>query len=139
VYYGGKLGNGTDGEREHAEQGTPVPVSPTLGPGGPNLTGIKAIAAGGDTRLAVTQEGKVFGWGLDYSGMLGTAASGVHTLYPVEIQGVSNVVEVALEDTPSSWSRNRTGKQKFSRSGATRRASSATQASQNRRPRPFPS
>jgi alpha-tubulin suppressor-like RCC1 family protein len=96
AYYGGKLGNGTDGEREHAEQGSPVPVSPTLGAGGPDLTGIKAIAAGGDTRLAINQEGKVFGWGLDYSGMLGAAASGVHTVYPVEIQGVGNVVEVAL-------------------------------------------
>jgi alpha-tubulin suppressor-like RCC1 family protein len=89
----GTIGNGSD-----ASQTRPVRVQAPRNPGsgispGP-LSGVSAIAAGGDFALALLNDGSVVSWGFgEYLGILGTApdlCGGNHdtpcSLYPVQVQ-----------------------------------------------------
>lgn len=77
------LGNGTsDGSST-----TPVRVS--------NLTGVTAIAAGGNSRYALRSDGTVWSWGSNVEGQFGnTTASGFSNV-PVQVPTLTGVTAVA--------------------------------------------
>ena len=59
-----------------------------------SLPAVQALAAGGDHVLALTRDGKVFGWGRNAEGQLGLGDN-QNRFSPVEISGLSNVVAIA--------------------------------------------
>lgn len=63
----GKLGDGTETDRAR-------PVQVLTAPGTP-LTGIVAIAAGGEFSLALDNQGAVYAWGINEVGQLGNGSS----------------------------------------------------------------
>ncbi|HYF96333.1 MAG TPA: hypothetical protein VD969_29350 [Symbiobacteriaceae bacterium] len=79
-YFGG-LGNDTT-----VDSGTPVPVM--------DLTGVKAIAAGGHKTLALKADGTVWAWGDNSYGQLGNGST-AHSSKPVPVQGLTGVKAIA--------------------------------------------
>lgn len=84
----GQLGNGA----QTYQQCNPVRVI--------NLSGVTAIAAGGNHSLAVKSDGTVWAWGENGSGQLGDGTTSMR-LSPVQVQNLTDVVAVAAG---SSWS-----------------------------------
>ena len=80
--HAGQLGDGTN---DHAN--TPVQVIASKGDG--FLTGVTAIAAGGDFSVALKEDGSVWTWGHNYFGQLGIGTSGAGTNMnrPVRVKG----------------------------------------------------
>jgi alpha-tubulin suppressor-like RCC1 family protein len=70
----GQLGDGTSG----TDRKTPVKVS--------NLSGVKAIAAGGKHSLALKTDGTVWTWGYNYYGQLGDGTT-TNSSTPVQVSG----------------------------------------------------
>ncbi len=65
-----------------------------------NLTGVKAIAAGGNHSLALLANGTVKAWGDDESGQLGDGKS-TDSEVPVPVPGLSGVVAIAAGEEHS--------------------------------------
>lgn len=61
----------------------------------PGLTNIVKISAGKYHALALAENGTVWAWGDNWSGELGTVASGDYQLTPVPVPGLTNVVDIA--------------------------------------------
>lgn len=78
----GQLGNGTT-----TTSNVPVQVS--------GLSGVIAVAAGGDHALALKSDGTVFGWGLDNYGQLGDGGNGSPRLTPVAVLNLFGVRKIA--------------------------------------------
>jgi alpha-tubulin suppressor-like RCC1 family protein len=66
-------------------------LTPTRVPG---LTGVKAIAAGGDHSLALTESGEVYAWGGNSYGQLGLG-DGKDRLTPTKVPGLTGVKAIA--------------------------------------------
>jgi alpha-tubulin suppressor-like RCC1 family protein len=64
----GELGDGTTSDR-------PYPVPVLASPGGPPLTGVRALALGPDHSCAVTEAGEALCWGSNPAGQLGDATT----------------------------------------------------------------
>ena len=79
----GQLGDGTS-----TNSPTPVEVEGVSGVG--TLTGIVAIAAGGNHSLALRSDGTVVSWGYNGFGQLGNGTT-TNSPTPVEVEGVSGV------------------------------------------------
>ncbi len=79
----GELGNGTNESR------APLPVAVH------GLSGVVALAGGGEDAYAVEKDGTVWAWGAGSSGQLGNGALGSESDVPVQVRGLSGVVEVA--------------------------------------------
>jgi alpha-tubulin suppressor-like RCC1 family protein len=79
----GELGNGTT----TATQIAPVPVS--------DLSGVAAIAAGGNFSAALLDSGSVMTWGLDKYGMLGDGVVGTSTDVPGPVVGLGKVASIS--------------------------------------------
>ena len=75
----GQLGNGNNDNSN-----VPVQVEGLGGSG--YLTGITAIAAGGDTSIALKNDGTVLAWGIDNSGELGDG-NNTNSNVPVQVKG----------------------------------------------------
>jgi alpha-tubulin suppressor-like RCC1 family protein len=88
----GQLGDGTSTLR-------PQPVQ-VAGVSGGVLTGIKAVAAGGNHSLALSTTGVVYAWGANGNGQLGDGTT-TNRNTPVETQGLSHAVAVAAGSTHS--------------------------------------
>jgi alpha-tubulin suppressor-like RCC1 family protein len=87
-------GVGPVGDGSTSQSAIPVRVK---GPGGMgNLSGITAVAAGGDHRIALKDDGTVWAWG-SYSGDGKTATR----LTPVQVQNLSGVIAIAAGDIHS--------------------------------------
>jgi hypothetical protein len=80
----GALGNGTTGRVETI---TPTAVS--------GLASVQAIAAGGNSAVALREDGTVLDWGSGEDGKLGTGKYGDSNV-PVSVQGVSEAKSVAM-------------------------------------------
>ena len=78
----GQLGNGTMGGDFNVAR--PVP----------GLNGVTAIAAQGDTSLALLSNGTVMAWGKNDAGQLGDGGSSASAV-PVAVSGLHNVVAIA--------------------------------------------
>jgi alpha-tubulin suppressor-like RCC1 family protein len=78
----GQLGNGTMGGDFNVAR--PVP----------GLSGVTAIAAQGDTSLALLSNGTVMAWGKNDAGQLGDGGGGSSDV-PVAVSGLHNVVAIA--------------------------------------------
>jgi hypothetical protein len=66
----------------------------------PNLSNVVAIAGGDRFSLAVRRNGRVFAWGDNSAGQLGTNATAVtFTNRPVLVAGISNVVLISAPKT----------------------------------------
>ena len=65
---------------------SPVPV--------PGLTGVVAMAAGGDHSLALKSDGTVWAWGDNYYGQLGDGTT-TNQPSPVQVPGLTGVIAVA--------------------------------------------
>src|SRR5437016_4202716 len=70
-----------------------LPVSSFPRPIG-NFTNALAVAAGGTHALALTADGRVFAWGTNDSGQLGTGNTN-YSATPVQVPGLSNALAVA--------------------------------------------
>jgi alpha-tubulin suppressor-like RCC1 family protein len=94
----GELGNGTDQSRADL----PVAVH--------NVSGVVAVAGGGENGYAVEKNGTVWAWGAGSSGQLGNGTLASES-EPVEVHGLSGVVKVtgggsgafALEKNGTVW------------------------------------
>jgi alpha-tubulin suppressor-like RCC1 family protein len=103
----GQLG---DGNKGHEASDVPVPVS--------ELSGVTAIAAGGDHSLALLSNGTVMAWGNGDAGELGNGSEAKSNV-PVPVSGLSGVMAIAtgdedcfalLEDgTVMAWGENDSG------------------------------
>ena len=82
----GQLGN----DAALVDQGTPVPVS--------GLTGVKAVAAGGNFSLALLNDGTVMSWGLDRSGQLGDGLPAADRATPATVPSLTGVKAIAAGD-----------------------------------------
>ncbi|MGI8667123.1 MAG: fibronectin type III domain-containing protein [Jatrophihabitans sp.] len=88
---------GTDAEGELGDNGasslarTPVPV--------PGLTGVTAVAAGGQDSYALRSDGTVWGWGSNTSYQLGKGQPAGKSLVPVQIPTLSGVTAIAAGTT----------------------------------------
>ncbi len=88
----GIYGDYSTGRSAHVSA-TPVKVN--------GLQGITAIACGGKLytnvgfALALSEDGKVWAWGNNSRGQLGTGSEGGENLTPTEVPGLSNVVKIA--------------------------------------------
>lgn len=78
----GRLGNGEDG----GEAGVPFRV--------PGLSGVAAVAAGARFSLALARDGRVFGWGENVAGQLGTGDVEQRES-PTLVQGLDDVALIA--------------------------------------------
>ncbi|MGO8669787.1 MAG: RCC1 domain-containing protein [Capsulimonadaceae bacterium] len=90
----GELGSGTT---SYSYSSTPVQVVDPTDPTG-YLTGITAIAAGGDFSLALRSDGCVVGWGSNFWGQLGYGSGGFDTANhptPVPVQDLTNVTTIS--------------------------------------------
>lgn len=86
----GQLGNGT-------RTGSNMPVRVVV----PSEYGkVKKISCGLEHNLALTEEGKVLAWGSNVYGELGDGTE-VNRLVPVEVQGLSNIVEISAGNNSS--------------------------------------
>jgi len=63
-----------------------------------SLSGIVRIVAGDDTSFAIRNDGTVFGWGGNFSGQIGTGASGSAVPSPVEVPGMKNAKRISTGD-----------------------------------------
>lgn len=83
----GQLGNGTNGPG--TDSNVPVPVS--------SLTGIIAIAGGGEHSVALKNDGTVWTWGHNAFGGLGNGTNGPGTdsNVPVQVSSLSGITAVA--------------------------------------------
>jgi alpha-tubulin suppressor-like RCC1 family protein len=79
----GELGNGTNQSRATL----PVAVH--------NLSGVVAVAGGGENGYAVEKNGTVWAWGAGSSGQLGNGTLGSPSDVPVEVHGLGDIVAVA--------------------------------------------
>ena len=79
----GQLGNGTF----RNIQDTPVPVK--------GLTGVTAVAAGGEHALALKSGGSVAAWGENFDGQLGNGGPPGDSNVPVAVQGLTTAVAVS--------------------------------------------
>ena len=94
--YEGQLGDGTN-----TLQNTPVQVKGIGGTG--NLTGIKAVAAGGYNSMALQNDGTVLAWGYNSDGQVGDGTKGGSTSKntPVQVKGeggtgnLTNIIAIA--------------------------------------------
>lgn len=103
----GQLGNGTSGVERNWE---PAQVK--------NLSGVTAIAAGGEHALALLSNGKVMAWGANNSGQLGNGTT-TQSDVPVEVSELSEVVAISAGENFSlallksgavkSWGQNNLG------------------------------
>jgi hypothetical protein len=59
------------------------------------LTGVRAIAAGGEHSLALMANGAVMAWGGDESGQLGTGVAKPSSTVPVPVKGLTGVTAVS--------------------------------------------
>lgn len=59
------------------------------------LDDVQAISAYGRHTLALTEDGKVWAWGCNESGELGTGSMGGDSNVPVEVKGLDDVIAVA--------------------------------------------
>jgi alpha-tubulin suppressor-like RCC1 family protein len=83
----GQLGDGNTVSSQ-----TPVQVT--------GLTGVTQVAAGDGFGLALRSDGTVWAWGWDRNGVLGDgAATGSDSDVPVQVTGLSNVIQVAAGPT----------------------------------------
>ncbi len=102
----GQLGDGG----EEGFVNTPVAVS--------GLTGVKAIAAGGQHSLALLSNGTVWAWGANESGQLGNGTV-VSSNVPVQVKGLTGVKAIAAgahhslallsNGTVMAWGANESG------------------------------
>ncbi|PWA04230.1 RCC1 domain-containing protein [Flavobacterium psychrotolerans] len=83
----GQLGNGTS-----VSTNTPGQVN--------TLTGITAIAVGGEHCFAIKNNGTVWGWGDNLFGQLGKGDN-IYTLTPLQINSLTNVTAIALSSDSS--------------------------------------
>jgi alpha-tubulin suppressor-like RCC1 family protein len=60
-----------------------------------NVSGIVAIAAGGNFSLALAADGTVWGWGINQSGELGTGATSTPVYSPVQVRNLNGIVQIA--------------------------------------------
>lgn len=81
--WNGQLGNGT------LDSGTSLPVQ-VIG-----LTGVAAIAAGGDHSLALKSDGTVWAWGSNYQGELGDGTTVGTRSSPVPVSNLTGVIALA--------------------------------------------
>jgi alpha-tubulin suppressor-like RCC1 family protein len=73
----------------------PVNVEDVAGDKNP-LTGVKAIAAGGNFALALLENGTVVGWGNDIQGQLGNGKEELGPLlHPVVVEGLEHITAIA--------------------------------------------
>jgi alpha-tubulin suppressor-like RCC1 family protein len=79
----GQLGNGTDDNQSDV----PEPVT--------GLTGVTAVAAGGQHSLALQSDGQVMAWGEDTDGQLGTGDSSGATSLPGRVVDLTHAVAIA--------------------------------------------
>jgi alpha-tubulin suppressor-like RCC1 family protein len=89
----GRLGNGTTNSTANPN---PTQVS--------NLTGVLAVSGGGSHSLAIKSDGTddstaidgtVWTWGNDFNGQLGDGGANTNQNTPVEVSGLTDVVDVA--------------------------------------------
>jgi hypothetical protein len=86
----GQLGDGKLGKKFNST--TPVKVA--------GLSGVVAIAAGGEDSLALLENGTVFAWGSNKAGELGTGATGLlDSSEPIQVVGLSGVSAIAAGPT----------------------------------------
>ena len=88
----GQLGHSATEEEEHEEQEgqmSDVPVTVEA------LTGVKAIAAGGDDSLALLNDDTVMAWGEDTYGELGDGSITRSHEVPVAVSGLSGVAAIS--------------------------------------------
>lgn len=80
----GQLGDGTTGEGPNHVRLTPVKVQQS----GSDMTGVKAISAGGAHTCALKTDGTVWCWGFALFGQMGngTTGDGLKQLVPVKVQ-----------------------------------------------------
>ena len=83
----GALGRLGDGSAD-SSKATPVRVS--------GLTGIRQLAAGADHACAVKADATVVCWGENDEGQLGGTTSGAFSSVPVPVDGLVNIVQLAL-------------------------------------------
>jgi alpha-tubulin suppressor-like RCC1 family protein len=83
----GQLGNGTKTDSN-------LPVQVVTSVGGPALTGITAIAGGGDHSLALKNDGTVWAWGGNYYGELGNGTN-TDSNVPVQVSGLTGITAIA--------------------------------------------
>ncbi len=85
--FSGQLGDG--GFLPGTDKAVPVRVK--------NLSGVKAVAAGGFHSLALLSSGKVKSWGANLDGQLGNDRSGIGTEKntPVSVSGLTNVRSIS--------------------------------------------
>ncbi len=97
----GQLGDGTISNKSYGRN-TPV---------GANISNVKAIAGGMRFCEVIKEDGTVWGWGDNSMGQLGSAHVNETILYPVRVNGISNVTKisarsdqtVALKDDGTVW------------------------------------
>ena len=77
----GQLGNGTN-----TDSNVPVQVS--------SLTGITAIAGGGDHSLALKNDGTVWAWGWNGYGQLGNGTN-TDSNVPVQVSSLTGIIAIA--------------------------------------------
>jgi alpha-tubulin suppressor-like RCC1 family protein len=104
----GQLGNGTTGTNNDAE--TPVAVK--------GLSGVIAIASGGEHSLALLSNGRVMAWGDNTQGQLGDGTTTNRDI-PVAVMGLSGVTGIAAgqlfsmavlsNGTVMTWGSNNSG------------------------------
>ncbi len=101
----GELGNGSSS----GPDAVPAPIT--------GLSGVTAIAAGGDTSLALLDNGTVMAWGANEFGQLGNG-SVTHSDVPVAVSGLSGVSSIAVggaslalldDGTVMAWGSNISG------------------------------
>ena len=80
--FDGELGDGTTTDRH-----TPVQVS--------GLTGVKTVVGGDAHTVAVKGDGTVWAWGLNNAGAVDESLSSGRFTTPVQVGGLSNVVDVS--------------------------------------------
>jgi alpha-tubulin suppressor-like RCC1 family protein len=80
----GQIGDGSSGFSN--DRFTPVKVS--------GLPKIKAIAASGEHSMALTEDGRVYAWGENGSGVLGDGSYDDRSS-PVEVRGLYNIIAIA--------------------------------------------
>jgi alpha-tubulin suppressor-like RCC1 family protein len=108
----GYNGNGELGDGTFETRDLPVPVcAPRIGapkeppqaepcPSGPYLSGVVAIAAGGEHSLAVLSDGTVVAWGKGNEGQLGNGTTTGSDL-PVKVSGLTEATAVAAGNNHS--------------------------------------
>ncbi len=89
--YFGQLGDGTTVNRS-----VPVAVS--------GLSGVKEVAGGGYHSLARKSDGTVAAWGNGYQGQLGNGSNTQTVTTPVQVSGLSGVLDISASSTVAGGS-----------------------------------